>query len=134
MEKIDETISDYFKDEKGIIAVLLFGSQAVNAARPFSDIDIAIVADHASIDVVKKNIDQYALNLSRVLRKDIHIVMLNFATESLSAQVLKKGRCLIVQNRREFSVFKMNMLTKIADFSYHKKQMQAGFIKHLMEA
>jgi len=73
------------------------------------------------------------LDLSRMLRKDIHITKLNNASENLLLQVLKKGQCLVVNNKKELSIFKMNAYTKIADFSYHKKMMQQGFLNSMME-
>jgi predicted nucleotidyltransferase len=133
MKIISETISSYFNDQKEIVAVFLFGSYAANKERSFSDIDIGIVIDHSSENSVRKNTGRYLLDLSRMLRKDIHITILNNVSENLLHQVLKKGQCLIVNNRKELSIFKMNAYTKIADFSYHKKMMQQGFIKNMME-
>ena len=134
MQTISETISSYFKDQKGIVAVYLFGSYAVDKVRPFSDIDIGIVAEYHSINIVMKNTDRYFLDLSRMLRKDIHISILNTVSENLLFQVFKKGQCLSVNNRKALSLFRMKEYTKIADFSYHKKLMQQGFIKNMMEA
>ena len=133
MKKVSKTISNYFKDQKEIVAVFLFGSYAVNNERSFSDIDIGIVVEHASENIVRKNTDRYLLDLSRILRKDIHITILNNASENLLLQVFKKGQCLVVNNRKELSIFKMNGYTKIADFSYHKKMMQQGFLNSMME-
>ena len=134
MKKVSETISNYFKDQKGIAAVFLFGSYAVDKERHFSDIDIGIVVAHASESSVRENMDRYLLDLSRILRKDIHITMLNNASENLLLQVLKKGQCLVVNNKKEFSIFKMNGYAKIAGFNYHKKMMQQGFLNSMMEA
>ncbi len=133
MKKVSKTISNYFKDQKEIVAVFLFGSYAVNKERSFSDIDIGIVVEHASENIVRKNTDRYLLDLSRILRKDIHITILNNASENLLLQVFKKGQCLVVNNRKELSIFKMNGYMKIADFSYHKKMMQQGFLNSMME-
>jgi len=133
MKKVSKTISNYFKDQKEIVAVFLFGSYAVNKERSFSDIDIGIVVEHASENIVRKNTDRYLLDLSRILRKDIHITILNNASENLLLQVFKKGKCLVVNNRKELSIFKMNGYMKIADFSYHKKMMQQGFLNSMME-
>jgi predicted nucleotidyltransferase len=133
LDKINETISSYFKDKKEIVAIYLFGSHAANKERYFSDIDIAIVAEYYSINVVKKNVDGYLLGLSKILRKDIHITILNTASENLLFQVFKKGECLVVNNRKALSSFKMKAYTKIADFSYHKEMMQQGFLNRMME-
>ena len=133
MKTISETISNYFKDQKDIVAVYLFGSYAVEKVRPFSDIDIGIVAEYHSINIVMENTDRYYLDLSRMLRKDIHISILNTVSENLLFQVFKKGQCLSVNNRKALSLFRMKEYTKIADFSYHKKMMQHGFLNSMVE-
>ena len=133
MKKVSKTISNYFKNQKEIVAVFLFGSHAVNKERSFSDVDIGLVVDHAFENDVRKNSGKYLLDLSRMLRKDIHVTILNNVSENLLFQVLKKGQCLVVNNSKELSIFKMNAYTKIADFSYHKKMMQQGFLNSMME-
>ena len=59
--------------------------------------------------------------------------MLNLAPERLLSQVFEKGQCLVVNNRRALSVFRMNGLVRIADFGYYKDKMQEGFIQRLTE-
>ena len=131
MNKIEKTIDQYFKGKSDIVAVFLFGSHAANHARHFSDVDIGIVAERGAADRVKRAFKRYSLDLSRETRKDIHMVMLNQAPERLLSQVLGKGCCLTVNDRRQLVEFKMYKIVKIADFSFHKKQMQAGFAAHL---
>ena len=129
MNSIKTKIANYFKNQDGIVAVYLFGSHATKSARVFSDIDIGIIAEHADIDRIKNKFRQYIVDLARVLRKDIHPVMLNLAPERLLSQVFSKGQCLVVNNRRVHSEFRMNVFVKIAEFGYHKHRMQAGFIE-----
>ena len=47
------------KDHKEIVAVYLFGSYAEKKDRPFSDIDIGIIAEFAFIDGVKHKMDKF---------------------------------------------------------------------------
>ena len=129
MTTIKSDIANYFKNLDGIAAVYLFGSYAAKSTRPFSDIDIGIIAEHADIDRIKKMLGRYIIDLSKMSRKDIHPIMLNLAPESLLSQVFAKGQCLVVNNRRTLSEFKMNAFVKIADFSYYKEKMQKGFIQ-----
>jgi len=133
MKKITEIISTYFKDQKEIIAVFLFGSFAVKRERSFSDIDIGIVADHAFMNIVRNSTNRYLLDLSRMLREDIHITILNDASENLLLQIFEKGQCLVVNDRKELSIFKMNAYSKIANFSYNKNMMQSGFLIRFRE-
>jgi len=132
MTTIQTVITRYFKNRKGIVTVYLFGSHAASAERPFSDVDIAIIAEHADIYRIKKRVKQYVVELGRISRKDIHPVLLNLANESVLSQVLGKGQCLVVNNRRALSEFRMNRFTRIAEFSYYKNMMQKGFVGNLM--
>jgi len=135
MEKIDETISDYFKDNQEVVAVYLFGSYAAGKQRHLSDVDIGIILDR---NVMGKNQmaekrQTYMIELSRILRKDIHLVILNTAGEGLLYQVLRKGKCVLVNNRRKLTSTKAIMLSMIADFNYHKTMMQTNFVRNVME-
>jgi predicted nucleotidyltransferase len=133
MNIIKTEIANYFKNQDGIVAVYLFGSHATKSTRPFSDIDIGIIAEHADIDRIKNKFGQYIVDLGRILRKDIHPVMLNIAPESLLLQVFAKGQCLVVNHRKALSEFRMNAFVKIAEFGYYKSKMQARFTLRLYE-
>ena len=134
MNDIEQKISKYFKNERGIIAVYLFGSYASNRQRPMSDVDIGIVVDFNILETIKEQRNRYVVDLSGMLRKDIHFVFLNGSGESLMAQVFKKGKCLLIRKPKELSVFKMRMYAMIADFGYYKNMIQPGLIRSIMEA
>jgi hypothetical protein len=71
--------------------------------------------------------------LGRILRKDIHPVILNSAGEELLRQIFSNGKCLLINNPKEFSRFKMVMFSRIADFAYYRTKMQSGLIKKVMK-
>ncbi len=129
MTTINTQIANYFKNQDGIVAVYLFGSHAAGSPRPFSDVDIGIIAEHTDMYEIKIEFKKYIVDLGRILRMDIHPVMLNLASESLLSQVFAKGQCLVVNNRGAYSEFRMNRFARIAEFGYHKSKMQAGFIE-----
>jgi predicted nucleotidyltransferase len=83
MTSINTLIAQYFKNQKGIGAIYLFGSHAANAQRPFGDVDIGIIVEHAAANEIKKSFNTYRVELGRILRKDIHPVLLNLASERL---------------------------------------------------
>ena len=130
---MQKDIAKYFKVKKEVIAVYLFGSYAQAKERHFSDIDIGILLDRRHQDSAGENRIKYMLELSRILRKDIHCVILNSASEELLRQIFVKGTCIVVNNPRELARYKTFMFAKIADFAYHKKQMQSGLIRKVME-
>ena len=127
-------IADYFRDKTDVIAVFLYGSYAVGKQTSTSDIDFGIVLDPEKIEIdrVIKQRDRFLLDLSRLLRKEIHLVVLNTAGEGLSSQVLKKGKCIFVGDKRKLTLFKARMMLKITDFNYYKNIMQTGFIRNVI--
>ena len=58
-----------------------------------SDIDIGILLDRNDRDFAKEKRSNYIVELSRILRKDIHLVILNSAGEELLRQIFLKGKC-----------------------------------------
>jgi len=129
-----ENIEVYFKDRLEVIAVYLFGSYASGKERHFSDLDIGLLLDKTCMDVAEDKKYEFMVELSRLLRKDVHPVILNFAGEELVKQILTKGKCILVNNSKELSRYKMVTFSKIVDFTYYRKQMRSGFIRSIMES
>jgi predicted nucleotidyltransferase len=132
-KQIVKLIKSYFKKKPEVIAVYLFGSHARSIEHRSSDIDIGILLkEEHRYNALEKRID-YMIALSKLSRKDIHPVILNFASEELVRQIFLKGKCILVNKARELSEYKMIMITKIADFTYYRNQIQSGFVNKVME-
>ena len=130
--KLKEKIIAYFETKEEVIAVYLFGSYAEGKERYLSDIDIGILMDSKGRDFITRRRNDYMVELARILRKDIHPVILNSASEELLKQIFSKGQCIIVNNSRELARYTMVMFVKIAEFSYYRRQMQSGLIRKVM--
>ena len=130
---IEKKIANYFENKEGIIAVYLFGSYASGKVRTRSDIDLAILFDSRDRDNINRRLDRYLIDLSRILRKDIHLTAMNFASEELLKQIFKKGRCLIVNDSKKLACFTMTAYSKIVNFHYYRGQFQAGIVRKVME-
>ena len=130
---LENRISDYFSHRDNIAAVYLFGSHAVGKERSGSDVDIAVLFQNRDPEPMIDSIDTYMVDLSRLLKKDIHPVVLNHAGEALLAQVFKKGKCIVVNDQRKLSLFKVEAFAKIFDFKYYLTLMQNGLIKSVMQ-
>lgn len=133
MNKLIEKIKAYFEDKDEIVAVYLFGSYAQQKQRDRSDVDIGILFENAEPKSFKEKRNLYMVELSRILRKDIHPVILNLAGEELLRQIFLKGKKIIVNDKKKFSQYCMIMMSKIVEFNYYKNQMQTGFLKKLMK-
>ncbi|MGA1840069.1 MAG: type VII toxin-antitoxin system MntA family adenylyltransferase antitoxin [bacterium] len=136
IELLKEKIKNYFKSKNGIITVYLFGSNAKGKEYHSSDIDIGILLDRNFFEyqeykktIIKKSI----VELGRILRNDIHPVILNSAGEELLRQIFSNGECLLINDPEESSRFKMVMFPRITDFAYYRDKMQSGLIKKVMK-
>ena len=87
IELLKEKIKNYFKNKKGIIAVYLFGSQATGKEHLSSDIDIGILLDRNYQGCKETIIKNSIVELGRILKKDIHPVILNSGGEELLRQI-----------------------------------------------
>jgi uncharacterized protein len=111
---------------------ILFGSYARGKEHRSSDIDIGLLFETRNPSLIRKMADTAMIDLSRILRKDIHPVILNFAGEELLRQVFLKGKCILVKDPKKLAHYKMTTFSKIADFAYYKNQMQSGLIRNIM--
>src|SRR5512137_1233556 len=122
--QLEEKIAEYFKTRaSGVIAVFIFGSQASGKRSPSSDVDIAILFEKSDPDLIRAGIEDALIRLPKILKKDVHPIAMNSIGEILLKQILNKGRCLIVNDRRKLAEFKMLALARIATFSYYQKKM-----------
>lgn len=131
LNDLNEKIASYFEDCPEVAAVYLFGSYARNRPRFTSDVDIAVIlvkCDKANLERL-----QYMLDLARMLRKDIHPVIMNTANEELLTQIFSKGRCIQVNDAKALSRFRSSAFAKIAEFGYYRESLQTGLIRKLRE-
>jgi len=130
---MDNQIQSYFKNKKDIVSVFLFGSYASGKVRSSSDMDLAILFDSCDRDFSNHRVEEYLNDLSRILQKDVHMTAMDLASEELLKQILKKGKCLIVNDAKKLAQFKMKVYSRIVSFQYYHSQMQSGVIQRVME-
>ena len=128
-----EKLTAYFNAKSEVVAVYLFGSYAREKEHHSSDIDIGLLFDTKDPVKINDTVDSVLLELPRILRKDIHPVVLNLAGEELLRQVFLNGKCVVVNNSKKLVRYSMTAFSRIADFAYYKKQMQAGLVRSIME-
>ena len=132
--QIIEIIKSYFMHQPEVVAVYLYGSYAKGEEHHKSDIDIGILAKQSLRSRASEKRIGYMSELAQKLKKDIHPVILNSASEALMRQVFLKGECILVKDQQELSRFKMMMISRIADFGYYRNMMHAGFVSKVMES
>jgi predicted nucleotidyltransferase len=131
---INEKITHYFETRHEVAAVYLFGSFASEKNRPESDVDLAILFLPEHLPSADRYCDRYLTELGRLLRKDIHPVVMNRAGEVLLKQIFLKGKRLVMKNPAYVREFNMVAMSRIADFGVYLNRMQAGMKKKMQEA
>lgn len=131
---LEETLADFFRARaSSVVAVYLFGSHASGNSLPSSDVDVAVLFEHSDRDFLHARVEEILQRLPRLLRKDVHPVVMNSAGETLMKQILSKGRCIVVNDERKLAEFIMNAYSRIADFDYYLKRMQSGLVRSVLE-
>jgi len=129
---MESLIRQYFKKRPEIAAVYLFGSRAQGRHADNSDVDLAILTRTEDTDAQSALLERVLVELPREIRKDIHPVILNTAGETLLRQIFSKGRCLLANDPKQLSRFKMEAFVRIAEFGSHLHRMQKGFVRSIM--
>ncbi len=130
---MEEKITHYFTTKNEVAAVHLFGSFASEKNRPMSDVDLAVLFLPEYLPSADRLSRRYLTDLGRLLKKDIHPIVMNRAGEVLLKQIFLKGKQLVVKNPVFVSEFNMTAISRIADFGFYLDRMQAGLKKKMQE-
>ena len=98
IEQIRQSVPD-------LIALYRFGSQAKGAARPESDVDLAVLARDPISNLCRFELAQ---ELATQLHRDVDLVDLRAASTVMRMQVISTGECLDAPDepaRREFEMY-----------------------------
>ncbi|BBO67302.1 hypothetical protein DSCA_12320 [Desulfosarcina alkanivorans] len=133
MTDLQEKIGSYFKSREEVVAIYLYGSHASGKERHYSDVDVGIVLRHRFLQQAFELQSQYMTGLGRLLRKEVHTVVLNTAGELLLKQVFSKGIVICINDEDAFRRFRMNRYAMISDFGYYLKMTQSGFRRKIIE-
>ena len=114
-----------------VLGAFLFGSRAAGRSRPDSDVDIALLLDHRLKAEEDLLVDRFSRELTRALRKDLHLVVMNRAGEMLLKQIFTKGVCLCVNDPKALARFKIVALSRICDYDPYHRRFVAGLKRRL---
>jgi predicted nucleotidyltransferase len=137
-EKIMKLLKDYFEEREDIAFAFLFGSSARGRTRKEGDIDIGIYF-YPEKDVEWENFgrayqgeNRIGLDLERLLKEEVDLVVLNRARSVLADEIVRKGEPIIIRDRGLFMDF-LCLVSDEAEYvrgwltaSYREKRVAAG--------
>jgi predicted nucleotidyltransferase len=119
-EELKKHTATYCATRPEIVACYLFGSRAAGKGRPGSDVDVAFLLEGSiPFDAYFDLKMAYCSGLERILRLDIHPLIMNDAGEVVLGQVFGKGEVVYQQNPEALRSFRRRKLPLIAEFSYY---------------
>ena len=129
-----EAIRDYFIRQKGVVCVYLFGSAGAGKTHKASDVDIAVLFGQ---DMPQQERSQRGLlimdELSRILDKDIDVVVLNNANSFLKFQVIKNGLRVYEDKERRSRAFEARAIVEYLDFLPIRSRLEKALINNIKE-
>ena len=131
---IEQTITDYFSKQPEVIAVYLFGSYAKNRSRLDSDVDLAVLFEPKIRPEKSYHLEtKYFRDLSRIISKNLDIVILNRAGELLVYEVFHQGLLIYQRDPDKRIEFQARRICYYLDFAPMMFRMRKGMMKKLRE-
>ncbi|MFZ5590812.1 MAG: type VII toxin-antitoxin system MntA family adenylyltransferase antitoxin [Bacillota bacterium] len=134
LSKLPILIEAISRDED-VVAMYLFGSHATGKSTPLSDIDLAILLDHAvpTQNYFSKKLALLTTATALLQKEEVDLVILNQVPPSLAYRVLGKGRLLYENPRKKKQRigFQTRAISLYFDFLPVEKKLYAGLINRL---
>ena len=119
-EEIKNHIAGYCATRPEIVACYLYGSRATQKEHPGSDVDLAFLVDNSvSKQTIRTLKMVYYSDVTRFVRLDIHVLIMNEAGELVLGEVLREGVLLHVKQEDILEQFRYRKIPLIAEFSYY---------------
>ncbi|MFQ5771020.1 MAG: nucleotidyltransferase domain-containing protein, partial [bacterium] len=131
---IEQKLTTYFSKQTEVIAVYLFGSYAKGCSRANSDMDLAVLcdSDYGKEELFRLEL-KYFRELSKIIAKNLDIVLLNQAGELLVYEIVSKGRLIYQRNPRKRVDFEARRISDYLEFAPMMNRMINGMMNKLKE-
>lgn len=123
------TIKEIFKSNESILVAYLFGSQVRGTANSYSDIDIAVLFDSKTKEGSYMDKQISVMNtLSKVLNKEVDVVVFNKAPLFLKYHILKEGLKVYEKPDRNEHSFEALAIVQYFDFLPIKQRIEEAML------
>jgi predicted nucleotidyltransferase len=133
-DRID-ALAQAWSGDPDLAAIYIFGSRAVGKARPWSDVDLAIVL-REGLDADTRWRKRFALladACQRLGTDAIDLVVLEDVPAALGHRVLKHGRLVRDREPRRRAAVAERILMQYLDEAYLRRVLDAGLAARLRE-
>ena len=117
---IENTLREYFANQKNARLSFLMGSYAKGTARKESDVDVAVLFD-VSPDIVQ--VTSLRGDLVLLLKKEVDLVLLNLAGPVIRMQALKTGK-ILYHEKGAYEEFFTRTLNEYTDLKHFRKEAE----------
>ncbi len=134
MKAIKVKLANFFKKESNVIGAFIYGSYAKGKQTNTSDIDIAILTKNKLTrkESTEKRI-QYSLSLSKLLKKNVDVVLLRDAPLLLRFNIFKEGKKVYAADREMVTCFTARAIVEYLDFKPLEDFFFDNMIKKMKE-
>lgn len=128
MDIMEEKLKDFFRQEKGVVAVYIFGSYAKKSKLAPEDIDVAVLYERKEAPNPAKILERKE-NLSGLIKKDVDWVVMNRANPILKHQIFREGKLLLNNNPSHLNDFFARSLTEYEDIKRVRRPIEQSILK-----
>ena len=130
-----KALAEYFSKQENVICAYLFGSCAAGKESAYSDVDIAVLYNRAipPVEYSNKQIT-LSIDLSRLLDRNVDVVILNRASPYLKFQIIREGIRVYENPKRRGRAFEAHSIVEYFDLLPVKNMLESAIIKRLRGA
>lgn len=134
--EIIDLLRNYFEKREDVAFAFLFGSSVKGNIRKEGDIDIGIYfcpekdIEWEMFGKKYKGENRIALEIERLLKKDIDLVVLNRARAVLADEILRNGTPIIIKNTKIF----LDFLCVVTDESEYVRDTIVSLMERKVES
>lgn len=129
-ENLVEVLKDFFSKEEEVLFCYLFGSFACQNFNSKSDVDVAVFLDEEkNKDFFKTRLGLIA-NLSKLLKKEADVIVLNDVSSVFFKYViLKEGKLIFARDAEEMINFELKATRDYYDFLPFSEAYNKAYIE-----
>jgi len=132
--KIQNKLKHFFRQEKDILFVYLYGSVAQGRGNYESDVDLAVYLDEKKVaDFFKKRLFLIE-NVQSILRKTTEVVILNeLSSILLKFVIIKEGKVIFERDRGERVDFELKVMQEYYDFQPFIEEYNKAYLERSLK-